>query len=571
MSTDRRHDADVADFTFAQTDTSPPAHAAGERGTLPLVTVVMTCYNHGSYLPEAITSIRAQTWTNIEMILVDDGSTDETAAIAAQFDDVHYIWQANQGPSGARNTAIAAAQGEFIAFLDADDLFYPDGIEAGVRSLLANPQCAFTFGRNRRVRMDGRILLEDVMHPLDTDAYATFLRRNIIGSHASILYRTDILRAVGGFNVTLRACEDHELYLRIVRQYPFCRHETFVTDYRFHNTNSTRNAARMLGWYRQMDRMQRPYIVGNQRRIAALDAGTRIACDYYAVLAMKGIASAAVHGHLGQAARDSRTLFAEYPQAPITAARTLVNRGPAGVRRRLQKALRTVKSARASKRVAMAANPEATPAPAAGQPTHAPSHAELPRLVSRYLNRQQPAVDGTLLEIGNGTLSRPYRAGVTRRVILNLRGGRIPITAAGKRGGHTLQSGSIDWCICADARRHGLQLEHLREIIALLAPGGRAVLGGIEQFAQPGDTSRDIVQRVQKLCACGSTPGRAPVSLESIPPLVAAELFDLVESSDASRRRDALRLLVLHKGNSTPDLATHVDRVDAAAGRSGSR
>lgn len=93
--------------------------------TAPLVSCIVPVFNGAAYLQEALTSIRAQTYRSLEILVVDDGSTDETAAIARGFDDaVRYLHQANTGPAAARNLGIASARGDFIAFLDADDLWH---------------------------------------------------------------------------------------------------------------------------------------------------------------------------------------------------------------------------------------------------------------------------------------------------------------------------------------------------------------------------------------------------------------------------------------------------------------
>ncbi|RYX81618.1 glycosyltransferase family 2 protein [bacterium] len=106
----------------------------------PLVSIVMPAYNVAHYLNEALESIRAQTYRHYEIILVDDGSTDETAKIAQSEGDVRYFKQANQGCGGARNTGIAEAQGELLAFLDADDLWSPDKLSKQVAFYQALPK-----------------------------------------------------------------------------------------------------------------------------------------------------------------------------------------------------------------------------------------------------------------------------------------------------------------------------------------------------------------------------------------------------------------------------------------------
>src|SRR5687767_1956410 len=89
--------------------------------TLPVVSVVVTCYNHGRFLADAIQSLIRQTYNKIEIIVVDDGSTDNTASVASSFPEVKYLHQPNAGLSAARNTGIHNSTGSFLVFLDADD------------------------------------------------------------------------------------------------------------------------------------------------------------------------------------------------------------------------------------------------------------------------------------------------------------------------------------------------------------------------------------------------------------------------------------------------------------------
>src|SRR4030095_13786323 len=107
------------------------------------VSVVITCYNHGHFLREAIESVLAQSYRNFEIILVDDGSTDDTSKIAATYPGVRYIHQKNSGLATARNTGIKHSNGQFVVFLDADDRLVSNALEAGIQHLNANPECAF--------------------------------------------------------------------------------------------------------------------------------------------------------------------------------------------------------------------------------------------------------------------------------------------------------------------------------------------------------------------------------------------------------------------------------------------
>jgi glycosyltransferase involved in cell wall biosynthesis len=112
-----------------------------------LVSVILPVYNSEQYLAQTIESVLAQTYQPFEVIIVDDGSTDRSAAIAHSYKEVHYIYQANQGPALARNTGLANAKGEFIAFIDHDDLWLPKKLEVQVGYLIGHPHLGFTVCR----------------------------------------------------------------------------------------------------------------------------------------------------------------------------------------------------------------------------------------------------------------------------------------------------------------------------------------------------------------------------------------------------------------------------------------
>src|SRR6478735_9297243 len=114
---------------------------AGSATQNPLVSVVVITYNTAEYVAHAIDSVLQQTWKNPELIVVDDGSTDETPQVVGRFADhrLKYVRQQNQGPNAARNTGIRQSRGEFVAFLDADDWWLPDKICRQVSVAVANP------------------------------------------------------------------------------------------------------------------------------------------------------------------------------------------------------------------------------------------------------------------------------------------------------------------------------------------------------------------------------------------------------------------------------------------------
>lgn len=114
----------------------------------PLVSVVIPAFNSSDYLAETLKSVSGQTWPNREIIVVDDGSTDGTAQVA-QRSDVAYFYQKNQGPPAARNRGIRACRGDFIAFLDSDDVWLPEKTQRQVELLQSNPRLGFVLCRMR--------------------------------------------------------------------------------------------------------------------------------------------------------------------------------------------------------------------------------------------------------------------------------------------------------------------------------------------------------------------------------------------------------------------------------------
>lgn len=218
---------------------------ADDTGT-PLVSVVIPCFNQGQFLAEAIASVLGQTYQHYEILVVDDGSTDQTAKVAADSSRVRYLYQTNRGLAAARNTGWRASQGAYLVFLDADDRLLPQALEAGVRCLQAAPEAAFGAGHFRYLHADGTVRHEDIQESRTADPYAAFLHGNYLAMHATVMYRRQALAAVGGFRDCLRACEDYDLYLRLSRVALVVRHTGLVAEYRQHPGNMSRDPGLML-------------------------------------------------------------------------------------------------------------------------------------------------------------------------------------------------------------------------------------------------------------------------------------------------------------------------------------
>jgi glycosyltransferase involved in cell wall biosynthesis len=289
--------------------------------TLPtssLVAVVIPCYNQAHFLNDSIESVLAQAYPNVEIVVVDDGSADDTAKVSATYPQVRYIHQNNQGLAVARNTGLHLSTSEFLVFLDADDRLLPDALTSGVICLSAHPECAFVSGLYHFIDTDGSILptwrekreinghsfvsgqyerigadgsiLDTWPQPrVASDHYAVLLQRNYIAMHATVMYRRDMLKKVGGFDISLRACEDYELYLRLARQFPITCHDEVVAEYRLHSANMSRKSAMMLAASTAVLRSQWSYVTGKPHYEHAYEKGMKFWEGYYSREALKEI------------------------------------------------------------------------------------------------------------------------------------------------------------------------------------------------------------------------------------------------------------------------------------------
>ena len=257
----------------------------------PLVSVIIPCYNQGRFLGEAIASVQKQTYSNIEIIVVDDGSSDNTQQVANGFANVKYHYQANAGLSAARNAGIRKSNGFFLVFLDADDILYPNAVETNARLLLQNPYWAFVSGGHDKVD-EWLYPLEDAdeSRVIEANHYQELLRGNYIGMHAAVMYRCRVFDQFE-YDTTLKACEDYDLYLRITRKYPVGCHRTRIAAYRRHGENMSRDHIRMLKQVLAVHARQKALLQNEEER-GAWHSGVTIWKKYYAQLSYKDLFNA---------------------------------------------------------------------------------------------------------------------------------------------------------------------------------------------------------------------------------------------------------------------------------------
>jgi len=275
-------------------------------GNAPTVSVVIPTFNRADLIDQTLRSVLDQTCQDVEVIVVDDGSTDDTPAVLAAYEGrIRVIRQANVGPSGAKNRGMREARARYIALQDSDDLWVPDKLDEQVRFLDTCPEVDFVFGDLRRFGAQGTVyeslfsrlpLFRAVetacvgpgWHVLTGDFYTCLLEETPIFGQTAVFRRT-LLDRSGGFDESICLSEDWDLWLRMVRVARFGYVDRVVTLLRQHPGNlSGRLAERILGEIHVLDRVlqRRPDLTPPQRQAIAhakadrhFDVGYERFCD----------------------------------------------------------------------------------------------------------------------------------------------------------------------------------------------------------------------------------------------------------------------------------------------------
>lgn len=181
----------------------------------PSVSVIIPTYNRAPMVVEAVESVLAQSFRDFELIVVDDGSSDNTQDLLAPYGDaLRLLRQENRGVSAARNLGLASSQGAFIAFLDSDDLWHSDKLSVQTSYLRTFPGAALCHTDEIWVRNGARVNPGKRHAKAEGKAFLRLLRDSLI-SPSTVMIRRSVLEAAGGFDESLPACEDYALWLRI--------------------------------------------------------------------------------------------------------------------------------------------------------------------------------------------------------------------------------------------------------------------------------------------------------------------------------------------------------------------
>jgi glycosyltransferase involved in cell wall biosynthesis len=216
------------------------------------VSVVIPTFNRENYIGRAIESVLNQTYSDYEIIVIDDGSTDQTKQKVLEYgDSIHYIYQENQGPSAARNKGIQLAQGEYIAFLDSDDCFLPQKLERQLAFIDKHPDCKFQYSWYNHIKVGKKI--EKVRTPwickdLEHLQYALYKRQFTIRT-STVLVAKECFTNELLFNNKYLYSQDWDMWLRLANYYyGYCIEEPLAEYYSDHGDN---RSSRKVNIYHQ--------------------------------------------------------------------------------------------------------------------------------------------------------------------------------------------------------------------------------------------------------------------------------------------------------------------------------
>jgi len=315
-------------------DCAPCSEKRSQDG-VSLVSIVIPCYNLAHFLRDAIESILAQTYPRIELVVVDDGSMDNTAAVVADYPLARCVRQENRGVAEARNVGFGATNGEYVLFLDADDRLAPDAVQAHLRCFAEHPEAGFVVGAIEQITGEGSCRGMSHSPVLESDQYKHLLEANHIANTIAVMFRRSVFETLGGFTQYFSPAEDYELLLRAARAFPSAHHSRVVASYRRHATNTSRKGVIMLEAMRRVMRSQRELVRGNPRLEAAWRKGDNSWREFFGGVTVKEIYAHLGRGEMWHAAGAATALLVHVRSRLLVLPWKYRARALAAVRRRL--------------------------------------------------------------------------------------------------------------------------------------------------------------------------------------------------------------------------------------------
>ncbi len=280
-----------------------------------LISVIIPCYKQARYLREAIESVLAQTYPYFEIIVVDDGSPDDTPDIAKGYSGIRYVRQNNQGVSAARNTGISESKGDYLIFLDADDRLLPTALQTGLSCLDDHPEFAFASGHIRLISSDGSPLPSPEQSCIERDHYLTLLQGNYIWTPAAVIFRRSVFEFGFVYDTSFSGSADWDLYLRISRSLAVSCHGNVVAEYRVHGAGMTSDSGLMLKECLAVLRAQWDYVKGKKACEAPYRLGVKGVQEFYGRPLVGQIQSHIRSCEWKEVVRAVSVLLRCYPQA----------------------------------------------------------------------------------------------------------------------------------------------------------------------------------------------------------------------------------------------------------------
>ncbi len=253
----------------------------------PSVSVIIPTYNSAEFLSDAIDSALAQTYGDMEIIVINDGSTDDTRDVLEKYaGHIIYLEQKNGGPAKARNKGIGFAKGEYIAFLDADDIWLPSKLEEQMSTLASHPDAALVY--SRMINFDQAFEKPSFLWP--KTVYSGHIFDELLVEDcillSSVVVKASVLREVSGFDEGLLTAEDWNFYLKVAKRHEIVGIDKAFVKRRMHTSNLSERVDVNIGTLDSLDRLidMFPDIApGNypQMRRAYLQRGMDLAQNYF--------------------------------------------------------------------------------------------------------------------------------------------------------------------------------------------------------------------------------------------------------------------------------------------------